>query len=77
MALSFPLGEAPGQTYTEGGKTWRYDGTKWNRVKKNVSTTEISDAAPSSPQEGQRWINSDTGQLFFYKDGAWVQAMIM
>ena len=76
MALAFPAGVL-GQSYTEGGTTWIYDGTKWNRQPNNTQKQEISDTAPAAPVEGQRWVDSANGKLYFYVNGTWVQAMIL
>lgn len=30
MAIDFPNSPTTGQTYTQGNRTWRYDGEKWS-----------------------------------------------
>ncbi len=42
MPIDFPDNPTNGDTFTSGGKTWTYDGTRWVSV---VSTTAISDSA--------------------------------
>lgn len=37
--------------------------------------TEVSDTAPASPSVGQLWWESDTGILYIYYDGFWVEAV--
>lgn len=38
-----------------------------------TSGVTVSDTAPAGPTEGMLWYESDTGVLFLYVDGAWVQ----
>ena len=38
----------------------------------HVKDVAISDAAPSSPVEGDMWFESDTADFHIYYDGAWV-----
>lgn len=37
------------------------------------SSVTVSDTAPTSPTEGDQWFDSDSGSLFTYVDGAWVE----
>jgi hypothetical protein len=37
-------------------------------------TFQVSSTAPSSPAEGSVWYDSDTGQLFVYYDGYWIES---
>ena len=43
------------------------------RVNARPAIASVSDAAPSSPQVGQLWFDSDHGGLFIYFDSTWVQ----
>ena len=48
MALNFPANPQNGETYTEEGRTWQYDGTAWNVVSadsdRNVFTRFLADS---------------------------------
>jgi hypothetical protein len=50
MALSFPGSPSVNDTYTEGGRTWSWNGTTWKVVTGaifagSVGTTEIANSA--------------------------------
>lgn len=59
----------------ENGKYLTTDGTtaSWGTITIPPGTT-VSDTAPSSPSVGQLWWESDTGILYIYYDGFWVEA---
>jgi len=38
----------------------------------HINNISVSDAAPSSPQEGDMWFESDTTDFHVYYDGVWV-----
>lgn len=48
MALSFPSSPSEGATTVTGGKTWRFDGSRWRRVRLNTSEDGLSVVAPSA-----------------------------
>lgn len=72
MAIDFPNSPTLNQIYTVGSRSWIWDGSTWN-IYANVPNRYIQDAAPSSPQSGDQWFESDTGRLFVYYDSAWVE----
>lgn len=39
------------------------------------ASVEVSDTAPASPEANTLWWESDTGTLFIYYDGYWVEAI--
>jgi len=50
MALSFPANPSVNDTYTEGSRSWKWNGTKWELVIStlvagSVSTAEINNGA--------------------------------
>ena len=59
----------------QNGKYLTTDGTtaSWGTITIPPGTT-VSDTAPSSPSVGQLWWESDTGILYIYYDGFWVEA---
>ena len=42
MALSFPSNPSEGATTVTGGKTWRFDGSRWRRVRLDTSDDGLS-----------------------------------
>lgn len=78
MAFDFPTSPSAGQEFTPtGGPTYVWESPRW-LVKNNPSI--ISDTAPTSPQVGQLWYESDSGNTFiWYNDGnssQWVQTNV-
>ena len=72
MAIDFPNSPTVNDTYTAGGKTWQWTGTYWSAY----GTSPIlraSDTAPLSPNANDLWYETDTGSLFAYVDGYWVE----
>lgn len=59
----------------QNGKYLTTDGStaSWGTITIPPGTT-VSDTAPSSPSVGQLWWESDTGILYIYYDGFWVEA---
>ena len=72
MAIDFPNSPTMNQIFTVGNRSWIWDGSTWN-IYSNVPNRYVQDAAPSSPQSGDQWFESDTGRLFVYYDSAWVE----
>jgi hypothetical protein len=72
MPVSFPAGTTVGELYTEGGVTWRWNGTGWATV--SADKLFASATPPSEPIDGNTWYDMNTGRLYFYMGGAWVQA---
>jgi hypothetical protein len=72
MPVSFPAGTTVGELYTEGGVTWRWNGTGWAIV--SADKLFASATPPSEPIDGNTWYDMNTGRLYFYMGGAWVQA---
>ena len=65
----------PDQTDNEG-KYLTTDGTDASWAELDIPPgTQVSDTAPSNPEEGQMWWNSSTGTLYIYYDGFWVEAV--
>jgi hypothetical protein len=77
MAINFPSSPTNGQQHTVGQATWTYDSTqtKWKITRTAASVA--SDTAPTNPQVGQLWFDTDTGELYvYYNDGSssqWVE----
>jgi hypothetical protein len=58
------------------GQVLQYDGTDWVNAGIEIPPgTQVSETAPSSPEEGQMWWNSATGVLYIYYDNFWVEAV--
>lgn len=50
----------------------QWNGTNWVNATINGGAT-ISTSAPSSPQSGQFWFDSDTGSTYVYYDSFWIE----
>jgi hypothetical protein len=76
--IDFPASPAIGDTYTSGGSTWKWDGTKWISVGSKAAIY-IGDTPPSSPSAGALWWDRVGGQLYIYYTDAnssqWVIAV--
>jgi hypothetical protein len=60
----------------EAGNYLTTDGTTASWAALDIPPgTEVSDTAPADPTVGQLWWESDTGTLFIYYDGFWVEAV--
>lgn len=44
----------------------------WQQVSGGGASVTVSDTAPASPDEGDLWYESDTGDIYVYYDGVWV-----
>lgn len=71
MALTFPSGTTIGEKYTEGDKSWQWNGTTWDKV--TIGSTVHSETAPSSPVDGQIWINKTNGKAYYAEGNNWIQ----
>ena len=72
MAITFPTGASVGQIYSEGDSSWSYNGSAWQKAPKGENF--LSDSAPSSPFVGQVWVDTATGQIYYYTpDNKWAQ----
>jgi hypothetical protein len=81
MAINFPASPTAGQTFTSGGKTWKWStaASAWQgNTDGGTTTIVVSDTPPSSPVNGSVWWNSTEGALkVYYTDGTsnqWVDA---
>ena len=62
MPIDFPNSPTIGQTYTDGGRSWTWDGEKWNVVRSTVlgPTGPIGPTGPTGPT-GAQGIVGPTG----------------
>ena len=70
MAITFPEGTSVGQTYTDGTSTWVYNGTAWEYLSPSKSYFQAD--PPVAGVQGQNWTNTNTGRLYTYLDGQWI-----
>jgi predicted small integral membrane protein len=85
MAVDFPASPTLNQTYTDSGRTWRWNGTGW-QVQANVITGDIESTAvgyfelptgttaqrPVTPATGMVRFNTTRGCFEGYTGSAWV-----
>lgn len=55
------------------GKYLTTDGTTASWAVIDIASTTVSETAPASPEEGDTWFRSSTGQYFVYYDSFWVE----
>jgi hypothetical protein len=72
--ISFPSANID-DIYTEGDRSWKYNGTSWDRYMPSKSLV-YSTTPPDNPSEGNRWLNPDNGKLYFYVQNSWVEPQI-
>lgn len=76
--LNFPSNPALNQTYTSGGKTWKWSGSSWVSATYLESAIVVSDTKPTDPANTQFWWDTNSGILkIYYNDGSstqWVDA---
>jgi hypothetical protein len=73
MAINFPDSPAVNQEFTAGDIRWVWTGVSWNVVAKTSDPFIVSETAPESPDEGDQWYNSSTGETYIYYDSYWVE----
>lgn len=77
MALNFPLNPADGDTY----ENYVYDATEgvWNANPQQLASRFITSATqPSTPSNGDGWLDTNTGKTYiYYNDGSsaqWIES---
>jgi hypothetical protein len=87
-AIDFPATPQVNDTHTVGNRVWKWNGTTWDALRTTIPyATGVTGAtgqdgqfsiaattAPSSPEEGDAWYDSASGDIFIYYDGVWVEA---
>lgn len=74
MAFDFPASPTDGQVFAPaGGPTYVFSGGVWSQQLPAMQGAIISDGPPTGAPEGSYWWESDTGNLYIFYDGFWVQ----
>lgn len=86
-AIDFPNSPTIGQQFTSGNTTWEWDGVSWNTIRTPIvgptgptgptgadGVWALSNTLPPTGQEGDAWFDPNTGGIFIYYDGYWVEA---
>lgn len=87
-AIDFPNSPSVNDTHTVGNRVWKWNGVTWDALRTTIPyATGVTGAtgqdgqfsiaattAPSSPEEGDAWYDSASGDIFIYYDGVWVEA---
>ena len=87
-AIDFPNSPSVNDTHTVGNRVWKWNGTTWDALRTTISYATgatgptgqdgqfsvSATTAPSSPEEGDAWYDSASGDIFIYYDGVWVEA---
>jgi hypothetical protein len=69
MSFSFPPNPTEGQTYSNNGVTWQWNGIQWVSTKTPTGKTApvyISVSPPPSPVAGSLWYDSNNASLNIY-----------
>lgn len=79
MAYSFPPNPTLNQTYTNNGRTFKWNGVSWQATVVPTSTSApvyVSVSPPPNPVQGSLWYDSNNSNLnIWYNDlngGQWV-----
>jgi hypothetical protein len=82
MAYSFPPNPTINQTYSNNGRTWKWNGVTWQATVVSTPTSApvyISVSPPPNPVPGSLWYDSNNSNLnIWYKDlngGQWVSVV--
>jgi hypothetical protein len=86
-AIDFPNTPTLGQQFTSGNTTWEWDGVTWNVIRTPVvgptgptgpagldGVWAQSSTPPPTGENGDAWFDPNTGGIFIYYDGYWVEA---
>lgn len=75
MPLSFPQNPQTGDQYLYNNRTYTFDGTVWGSglAEGGGASVEVADVAPEDPDEGNLWLDSDTGIMSAFLGGSWIQ----
>lgn len=71
-ALDFPATPTNGQVFTSNGSSWTYDSAKvaWRSSPYEPGAAITSATAPTNPQNGDIWFDTDDGTMYvYYNDG--------
>ncbi len=87
-AIDFPTSPSVDETHTVGNRVWKWNGTTWDALRSTIpyatgatgatgqdgQFSVAATTAPSTPEEGDAWFDSASGDVFIYYDGVWVEA---
>jgi hypothetical protein len=87
-AIDFPATPQVNDTHTVGNRVWKWNGVTWDALRTTIpyatgatgatgqdgQFSVAATTAPSSPEEGDAWYDSASGDIFIYYDGVWVEA---
>jgi hypothetical protein len=87
-AIDFPATPSVNDTHTVGNRVWKWNGVTWDALRTTIPYATgatgatgqdgqfsiAATTAPSSPEEGDAWYDSASGDIFIYYDGVWVEA---
>ena len=86
-AIDFPNAPELNDEFTSGNTTWQWDGVSWNTIRTPIvgptgptgpsgedGVWALSNSTPPTGQEGDAWFDPNTGGIFIYYDGYWVEA---
>ncbi len=86
-AIDFPNSPTLNQQFTSGNTTWQWNGTTWDVIRTPVvgptgptgpagldGVWTSTSNAPANPDPGDAWFDPNTGGIFIYYDGYWIEA---
>jgi hypothetical protein len=60
-------------TGAANGDILTYTAGTWNATTPDSQATAVGTTAPASPNEGNLWLDTNTGKLYVYATGAWIE----
>ena len=77
-SLPLPAFPAVGQLYTNGGKTWFWNGSAWKLQTTGgtgvVATTALSSNPPTVTESGMLWYDTTDSTLYIRVGTTWIEA---
>lgn len=60
-------------TGATNGDILTYTAGTWNATTPDSPSTVVGTTAPATPNEGNLWLDTNTGKLYVYATGAWIE----
>jgi hypothetical protein len=71
---SFPATGETGKIYMVGATAYAWTGTGYEKISRDSVFNSLT--PPTDPQEGDRWVDSNTFIAYDYVNGAWIQTAV-
>jgi hypothetical protein len=71
---AFPATGETGKIYMVGATAYAWTGTGYEKISRDSVFNSLT--PPTDPQEGDRWVDSNTFIAYDYVNGAWIQTAV-